>query len=530
MLRMFKSILKSYLFPKTKTPKFRELVYINIPNLTKIAVIFILITTVLVWMGINNGLQEEFQRFKKDPYTTSIFVPSQRFSYAKEQLRAMNNARYYSQEDRFNFSGKGDLILEGNYPFASMYLVFLAEDQKKIFRGRTISQSDQKALEALETYLSTKNQKGYRLTENWNDNEKGIIVSKHLLDRLGYGYDIDTVNINYSFELVGEDGNGEHSEEDSTRLIPISVKVLAVADKMPFGDFIVSNGFYYNYQVARTFSPYEKIEQFHILTPPGKQEELKIFLGKNFNYIENIVKIDERRNDDKLIYRVDFKDGYSLPGEEYERFSNETSKHFILEKIKRTPFTCADDFYEWEEWEDGKGSISPDYLTLYLKEEFVGLLPKLNLFLSEIGVEMDDSIVNIFTNYYEDIARFKKISGVLYVLLVALGILVSVVIYIKSVQATMHRLGVFSTFGVSSKFLSLVLAVESVLILIASLILALTVIFVFPLASLGISVKLIPFDMLKILFIGSALSFVSVFITAKVILKKSPFSLISYRG
>jgi ABC-type antimicrobial peptide transport system permease subunit len=359
--------------------------------------------------------------------------------------------------------------------------------------------------------------------EKWDNNEKGIIVSSNLIERLGYEIK-KQLKINYMIDL---------SYKNQTISFSVPLKILAVADRLPHGDFIVSNGFSYNYQVKRSFNPFKKVQQFYVLASHGRKNELKTFTNKQFKYVENIVEINENRNDGKIKYRIEFEDIPSYEKKDFEALCRESSKYSIKEKLKNSGFVCLLDYYEWRNWEKASKNDYSDLVTLYLQEEYVDLLPELSLFLKEnAGVEMDDSVINVFKNYHKDMARFKRISIILYLVLILLGIFISMAVYIKSVQATMHRLGVFSAFGVSPSFLSSVLAVESILIFLLSLLLAVGLHFIFPpiLNHYGITTALIFSDILKVFLVGTFLCFIFVFFTVKFILKKQPYSLMNYRS
>jgi hypothetical protein len=521
---LFKVILLSYLFPESKK-KFRQKIQdVYLPNIMKCIAVSCLLLTILTWMGINSGLKDAYRAFKQDPYTTAVFVTSNRFKLNKDQVERIEITRYDIGKKEFNTEGTGEEIY-GDAPFAfsSLDLTFYAQDgkERKSFRGRTVSRTDKKMLRAIAKHISYKSSPGYELERDWKDNERGIVVSKHLLDRLGYKIG-KTKTINRCIDKRFQGKN--HS-------FPVTVTIIAAAESLPFGDFIVSEEFDYN-RLQNTFNPFDTVERFYVFTPAGKEPDLENFINSNFSCVEKIVLID-RDKDNQTRYEIAFK---SIPQyrEEFKKLRQESSKYFIARQFENSPFRCDIDYYDWKPLPEEKNSRDPEYLALYLKERYIDRLDRLSLFFRETvgGIEMDDTVMNIFENYHKDMRRFKRISIILYTVLVGLGIFVSIAITIKSVQATMHRLGVFSTFGVSASFLSLALAVESMVNFGISLVIGLiSYFFLSPLLlSKEITMKLEIMNLFVLFLAGMLLSFLVAFLTVKSMLKKAPYSLMDYRS
>jgi hypothetical protein len=523
---LFKIILLSYLKPKSKKSFWRKVRDVYLPNIMKCFAISCLLLTIFTWQGINSGLKEEYQRFKKDPYTTAIFVTSNRFALNKDQVDRINILRYDPIKSEFNTEGRGNEIYQDEvFPFSNLDLIFYAKDgsERKSFSGRTVAQSDKKILQAITEHLVDENTAEYDLVNDWTDSEKGIIVSKYLVQRLGYKIGAP-LKINRLIDVRFQNKN--HSFE-------VPVKILAVAERMPFGDFIVSEEFNYN-RFENTFNPFDTVERFHVLTPPEKESELEPFVKKRFNYCKKILRINKNKEDQRTRYEVVFKTVPFYKEEKFNQLREESSKFFIMKQFKNSGFECEIDYYDWKSLPEIHKNRDPEFLTIYLKEKYIDKLDQLSLFLRESigGIEMDDTILNIFENYHRDMRRFRRISGILYAVLIFLGIFVSIAIYIKSVRATMHRLGVFSAFGVSPNFLSIVLAVESIANFLLSSAFAAVLYFILPplFISKEIAMSLTAPDIGLIAVGGSLLSLGVVYSTVKSMVKKPPYSLIDYRS
>ena len=122
---LFKTILFSYLKPKSKKEWWQRVRDVYLSNIMKAFALSCLLLTILTWMGINSGLIKEYKRFRKDPYTTSIFVTSERSYLNRDQVEKIKITRFDPGEKEFNTEGKGDEIYTGEvFPFSSLYLFF----------------------------------------------------------------------------------------------------------------------------------------------------------------------------------------------------------------------------------------------------------------------------------------------------------------------------------------------------------------------------------------------------------------------
>ncbi len=522
---LFKLILLSYLKPKSKKKFHQKIKDIYLSVIMKCLALSCLLLTILIWMGINGGLREEYLRFKKDPYTTAIFVTSTRRFLDRDQIERIKIIHYNPVKKVFNTKGKGEEIYDDEtISFSSLDLVFYPKERKKPkpFKGRTVNKSDKKILESISQHLIYKKKNDYNLVKDWEDSEKGIIVSKHLVESLGYKVG-EQLEIN---RLIDKRFNNKDHP------FPVPVDILAISERMPFGDFIISEEFNYN-RLGDTFNPFETVERFYVLTPPEKENELESFVKRRFKYCEEVIRINKDDRENQIRYEIVFKS--SIPyykKEEYKRLGQEASKLFIVKQFENSPFECLIDYYDWKTLPEGIKDKETEFLTLYLKEKYIDLLDELASFLGQLNVEMDDTVLNLFKNYHRDMRRFSNISTVFYFVLISLGIFISIAVYIKSVQATMHRLGVFSAFGISSTFLSSVLAVESVVIFLFSTFFAGILYNLLPLLFIAkeIVMKLSIMDIVIIFWGGSLLSFIVVFLTVRSILKKAPYSLMEYRS
>ena len=520
---LFKIILFSYLFPKSKKKFWQKIQEVYLSNIMKCIALSCLLLTILIWMGINAGLKEAYRAFKQDPYTTAVFVTSNRFKLNKDQVERIEITRFDSGKKTFNTEGTGEEIYDDvPFPFSSLDLTFYARDgkERKSFQGRTVSRADKKMLRAIGQHIKYQSNPGYDLERDWQDTERGIIVSQHLLDRLGYQMG-KTRSIN---RCIDKRFQGEN------RSFPVPIPIIAAAERLPFGDFIISEEYDYN-RLQNTFNPFDTVERFYVFSPPGKEQDLEKFVKANFKCVEKIVEIN-REPDNQIRYEIAFK---SIPKykEEFKTLRQESAKYFIALRFADSPFRCPMDYYDWKTLPEEKKDRDPEYLALYLKEQYIDRLDQLRLFFRETigGIEMDDTVMNIFENYHKDMRRFKRISIILYSVLVGLGIFVSIAIYIKSVQATMHRLGVFSAFGVSASFLSLALAVESVVNFALSMVIGLISYFLLSplLLTKEITMKLEIIDLAVLFAAGMLLSFLAVFLTVKSMLREAPNSLMDYR-
>jgi len=521
---LFELILLSYLRPKSKKKLHQKIKDIYLPVIMKCLALSCLLLTILTWMGINGGLNEEYRRFKKDPYTTAIFVTSNRYLINKGQVDKIKIIRYDAIKKEFNTEGKGEGVYDDEtFSFSSLDLIFYAKDgeTRTSFRGRTVGKSDKKMLEAISAHpIIYKKAKDYNLVKNWEDSENGIIVSKRLLESLGY-------KVGEPLKLDRLIDKKFHEKDYSFK---VPVEILVISETMPFGDFIVSEEFNYN-RLQDTFAPFDTVERFYVLTPPEKEKELKSFVNGLFKYCKEIIEINRNAGDNRIQYEIVFKGIPSYKENDYKALCDESSKFFIHNQFKGSPFECIIDFYDWKPLPEEMKEKDPEFLTLYLREKYIDRLEELDSFLNGLGVEMDDTVLNLFKNYHRDMRRFRNISTVFYFVLISLGIFISIAVYIKSVQATMHRLGVFSAFGISAFFLSGVLAVESVVVFLASTLIA-RVFYTLPLFMMSkeIAMKLSVLNIFIIVLGGSLLSFIVVFLTVRSILKKSPYSLMEYRS
>lgn len=522
---LFKIILLSYLKPKSRKPFWKKIRDVYLPNIMKSFALSCLLLTILTWMGLNTGLKKEYERFKKDPYTTSIFINSNRFTLSKEQVYRAEVLRYDTQKDQFNTEGRGEAVYSGKpVPFSSLDLIFYEKNgiERKSFTGRTVSQSDEKILRAIAKHFIRKKSREYDFVNHWHDSERGIVVSRYLLERLGY-------KIGESFKIYRLIDK-RFNDEDYSFQVPVTI--LAVVERMPFGDFIVSEEFNYN-RIQDTFNPFDPVTKFYVFTSPQKEKDLEPFVKSHFKFFKKVIEINRSKEDNLIRCEVVLKN-VAQYRKEYSEWCEETSKINIIKQFKDSGFQCSIDFYDWQPLPETSKKRQPEFLTLYLKEKYIDHLDQLCLFFRESigGIEMDDTVLNIFENYHKDMRRFRKISGILYVVLIGLGIFVSIAIYIKSVQATMHRLGVFSAFGVSADFLSVALAVESVVYFLGSSLVALVLYLILPplLISKEIAMKMTGLDLGLLVFIGSLLSFLVVFRTVKSMLKKPPYLLMEYRS
>lgn len=523
---LFKIILLSYLIPKSKKKFQQKIREVYLPNIMKCFSLSCLILTILTWMGINSGLKDAYREFKKDPYTTAVFVTSNRFALNKDQVERIKITRLDLERMEFNTEGRGEEIYDDKpFAFSSLDLIFYAKDgvECKTFRGRTVSQTDKKILQAIDKQLVYKKSPAYELAKDWQDNEKGIIVSKYLLKRLEFKVG-DTLKLD---RLIDKRYQGKNHS------FKVPVTIIAAAERLPYGDFMVSEEFNYN-RLQNTFNPFDPVERFHVLTPPDKEQELPGFVKRHFKYCEKIVRINQDKETGRTRYEIAFASVPFYKEKEFKRLREESSKYFIARTFENTEFQCSLDYYDWKTLPPGMKHGDPEFLSLYLKEDYIDHLDKLNLFFRESigGIEMDETVLNIFENYHKDMRRFNRISFILYLVLVGLGIFVSIAIYIKSVQATMHRLGVFNSFGVSASFSSFVLAIESIINFLLSMLVGIGLyFFLSPLIiSNEITMKLTFMDVLLLLVIGALLSFLVVFHTVKSMLKKAPFTLMDYRS
>ncbi len=340
---------------------------------------------------------EEYKIFKKDPYTTSIYIKSTRYRFTKEQMDKVKGIRFDLEKNEFNIEGKGDDIYTDNiFSFSSLNLLFFTKDSidNKIFEGRTVSQFDKKTLQAISKHLVHSNFDDYDLAKNWEDNERRIIVSKHLLERLGYKSEAP-LKIRYLTDRIFRG-----------RIYPfkIPVIILAVVDQLPFGNFIISEEFHYNIN-QHTFNPSDMIERFYVFIPSKKEKELNVFIRSRFNLWQSIIKIMEDNPNNRILYEITFKNFAFYKTKEFNRLRNESSKFYIIKQFENSGFECTIDYYDWKSISGNIKQEYPEFLTLHLKERYVDHLDELSMFLSEFvgGIKMDETILNSFMNFHKKV-------------------------------------------------------------------------------------------------------------------------------
>jgi len=544
---------------KTKVQHFFQCKF---PLWGSFVILFVLCTLGVICIGVHGGIKSYLNDLENDPFASAIRIEG---SYTRSQLNELKDKLYFNPIDG-NFAtepaNKKEYIqvFEAVYPFNIISIWFLDSSGKKIIpepyeifsvKIHNSKSKENKADKFIDKWIKKKLPDG---TNYFTSScQVGMILSKSLFKRLGFSENtkinnqlIHFIDMSQSHNLIedrlakGQNIEADVNENEKITDI-ISIPLVNVAEHLPGGNAIITEGMFFNLTKKDYFNPCKLMEHFYI-----KKKNNTISENENttihkwirqffdFMFIENIYEFP-----DKTSIKLQFS---SMPYDKKQRkqYRKITSKCEIRIKFnelnKKLNNQFEIEFYDniptyYDETDDYYNA----FLYINRNSKLLDKIKDLTTLLKNtIHGNIIDHQAMTLRKYQHDMHKLNWIAGGM---IISIGFLILLYISISFtllLQTKMHKIGLMIAMGAASQSIRFIYLYESFLVMIRPLICS----FIFGPLICWLLENILTnfsysFNLIFIIFYGIALLLIAIigaWAATNHIVKQWPFSLISYKS
>jgi len=473
------------------------------PILFSRMILFILCTSGVMCIGIYGGIESHFESLESDPFASAIQIEG---SYSRDQLEKLKSTVLFDVQqqqfiDKNNKNNKNNHcipVFEAIYPFNMITLWFMDAKKKNylprpfdVFTVR-ISDSHSASDHFVEQWVKKHLQSQSDADFFSDSTQTGMILSKTLFNKLGFSENaiINSPKNTIGFLDISEDENliedrikaeiAEDAPLTEKEIITdvITVPLVNIAEYLPGGNAIITEGMYYNLTRKGYFNPCKSVEHFYLKNDSGfKPEEISQFekwvqqnfdmrFFKEFKVLFNNTSIKLQFSSEPL--------NLSLK-KEYRKTTAKCQIRLKVQKLSKQINQSLDiDFCEnIPTYYDENDQYYNAFLYINRNPLILNKIKALTRFLRDNlgGYILDHQAVTL-KNYQQDMNKLNWLGGGMMLSIVLIIFFYISVTFILSLQTKMHKIGIMMAMGASSKRIRRIYIIEALITISIPLILS----------------------------------------------------------
>jgi len=524
-------------------------------------ILFILCLTGIICLGVHGGIKKHLTALEKNPFASAIRIEG---AFTRAKLMRLKSLLFFNtQKEIFETtktpSSYHKKVIEAVYPFNQVSLRFL---------DRTGVQILPESYDVLSVKVQSSSEKQHHNTDNdiklWmidHLNQEtffaphagarvnyGLIVSKTLYDQMGFTkpFDQETdlidaciLSVDGKFNLLEDRAKNDQelwaplTQSEKIRYV-VQMPVVNVAEHLPGGDALISEGCYDVLTKGKYFSPCKHVEHFYIQfqNPYEPQEQQKAVQWANAAFGKHVFQSPYFSPDRKTI-KFQFQDLSFNP-----KYQDITTKCHVQSQFQH--LRSMIDIPLSIDFKDDPPSYSEKTTTYYYAYLYINkdqdLLNNIQLLTRYIKNKfesyIEDHQVMTLKKYRSDMSRINWIVFWVFFSIALLMLVYISVTFSLFLQTKMHNIGMMMSFGAPTRLVKQIYMFESLklasLPLLVSIIMAL---FIWAVTSFMTNVMftLSISGVIFYVFIVLAVALSGAWFAVRHIIAQSPYQLISYK-
>ena len=524
-------------------------------------ILFILCLTGIVCLGVHGGIKKHLTALENNPFASAIRIEG---AFSRAKLMRLKSLLYFNTQKKIFETTKTPSsyhkkVIEAIYPFNQVSLRFLDRTGTQI-----LSESYDVLSVKVQSSSVKRNNKADDDIKLWMINHLnqetffsphagarvnyGLIVSKTLYHQMGFTQpfhkqqdliDASILSVDGKYNLLEDRARKDQelwaplTQSERTRYV-VQMPIVNVADHLPGGDALISEGCYDVLTKAKYFSPCKHVEHFYIQfqKPYEPLDQQKTIQWANAAFGKHVFQSPYFSPDRKTI-KFQFQDLSFNP-----KYRDITTKCHVQSQFQH--LISMIDIPLSIDFKDDPPSYSEKTTTYYYAYLYIDkdqdVLDHIQLLTRYIKNKfesyIEDHQVMTLKKYRSDMSRINWI-----VFWVFLSIALLMLVYISVtfglfLQTKMHNIGMMMSFGAPARLVKQIYMFESLKL--ASLPLFVSIIFALLIWAIisfmtNVMFALSVFGVIFYVFIVLTVALSGAWFAVRHIVSQSPYQLISYK-
>jgi len=525
-------------------------------------ILFILCLTGIVCLGVHGGIKSHLNALENNPFASAIRIEG---AFSRAKLMRLKTLLYFNTEKKlFETTKKPSSyhkkVIEAIYPFNQISLRFLDRTGVQILpesydilsvkvQHSTESRHNNSADDDIKSWMIKHLKQDTFFSSHAEESVNyGLIISKALYEQMGFTQPFEQQANEINASILSVDGKynlledrARHDQElwapltktEQTQYV-VKMPIVNVAEHLPGGDALISEGCYDVLTKGKYFSPCKRVEHFYIQFqhPYEPRDQQKTVQWANAAFGKHVFQSPYFSPDRKII-KFQFQDLSFHP-----KYREITTKCHVQAQFQH--LISMIDIPLTIDFKDAPPSYAEKTTTYYYAYLYINkdqeILDHIQLLTRYIKNKfesyIEDHQVMTLKKYRSDMSRVNWI-----VFWVSLSIALLMLVYISVtfslfLQTKMHNIGMMMSFGAPVRLVKQIYMFESLklasLPLLISIILALLI---WAMTSFMTNV-MFALSFLGIIFyvlIVLAVALSGAWFAVRHIVSQSPYQLISYK-